>query len=305
MIKYFEHKQIDKKKWDECIRHSSNGMVYACSWYLDIVSPGWNALIDGDYKTIFPLTWRKKYGIMYLHQPFFTQQLGIFSVENNISEKTVLEFLNSIPDEYRFIEIQLNSQNTCHQSDFKVSERLTHHLHMNKPYEELFKNYSENLKRNIKRAEKNQLKLIELSNAEDIIQLFRKNKGAEISNLKKKDYDILSQLIQSASQRNLIHIIGAVNRANDICAGAIFLQSNHKYIFLFSATDKLAKETGAMSRIIDSFIRDHAGEKINLDFEGSMDKNLARFYKSFGSKEVVYLQIKKNTLPAYVKWIKG
>src|SRR5258708_37472695 len=109
MIKYLEHKSIDKKKWDDCIANSSNGMVYGSSWFLDIVSPGWNALIDDDYNAVMPLTWRKKYGFHYLHQPFFTQQLGIFSIEKKIPDRTANEFLKAIPGRYRFIEIQLNS----------------------------------------------------------------------------------------------------------------------------------------------------------------------------------------------------
>lgn len=56
--------------------------------------------------------------------------------------------------------------------------------------------------------------------------------------------------------------------------------------------------------MIDSFIKEHSREDNILDFEGSMDVNLARFYKSFGSKEVVYLQILKNNLPVIIRWLK-
>ena len=59
-----------------------------------------------------------------------------------------------------------------------------------------------------------------------------------------------------------------------------------------------------MSLLIDSFIKEHSREDNILDFEGSMDVNLARFYKSFGSKEVVYLQILKNNLPVIIRWLK-
>jgi hypothetical protein len=65
------------------IARSFNGIVYAYSWYLDIVSPGWDALVKDDYKSVMPLTWRKKYGIKYLYQPFFTQQLGVFSSDKS------------------------------------------------------------------------------------------------------------------------------------------------------------------------------------------------------------------------------
>ena len=51
-------------------------------------------------------------------------------------------------------------------------------------------------------------------------------------------------------------------------------------------------------------IRKNLTDEITFDFEGSNDKNLARFYKSFGSKECVYLQIKKNNLPFPLKLLK-
>ncbi len=303
MISYLEHHQIDKSKWDRCIRQAPNALIYARSWYLDIVSPGWSALVEGDYKTVFPLTWKKKYGFYYLYQPFFTQQLGLFSGEKKIAEKTVDKFLESIPDLFRLIEIQLNSANGCSKKEFSVFERITHHLDLNHSYEKIRSLYSENLKRNIRRAAGNTLEISTDIDPADIIQLFRRNKGKEISTLENKDYRVLLRLVETAKQEKHVAVLGA-KTGGKVCAGAVFMKSDHEYIFFFSATNEEARAAGAMSLLIDSFIRAHAGEKMNLDFEGSMDKNLARFYKSFGSKEVVYLQIKKNNLPSYIRWIK-
>jgi hypothetical protein len=303
MIRHLEHYQIDKKKWDRCLRQAPNALIYGASWYLDVVSPDWNALVEDDYTAVFPLTWRKKYSFHYLHQPFFTQQLGLFSSEE-ITEKKMEAFLDAIPAHYRLIEIQLNATNLCTNDNFKISKRITHHLDLNNSYEKIQSTYSENLKRNIKRADKNKTVLFKNAEEDEIIHLFKMNRGKDIATLGKKDYEMLRELVHQASKQKLVSIIGAKTAAGKLCAGTIFLQSDHEYIFLFSATNDEARKAGAMSQIIDNFIRDHAGEKMKLDFEGSMDKNLARFYKSFGSKEVVYLQIKKNNLPPYVRWIK-
>ncbi|MBK7430609.1 MAG: hypothetical protein IPI62_06680 [Bacteroidetes bacterium] len=80
MIKHLRHTEINKSKWDNTIKLSPEGIVYAASWYLDIVSPGWEALMDDDYKFIFPLCTRSKFGFSYLYQPHFTQQGGLFSI---------------------------------------------------------------------------------------------------------------------------------------------------------------------------------------------------------------------------------
>ena len=74
-IKFLSHNQINKEKWDAAIDEAINGIIYAKSWYLDIVSPDWTALILGDYEVIMPLTYRKKFGVKYLYKPFFAQYL--------------------------------------------------------------------------------------------------------------------------------------------------------------------------------------------------------------------------------------
>jgi len=302
MIKYLEHDAVDKNKWDEAIDASPIGMVYAKSWYLDIVSPGWQGLIEDNYKSVFPLTWRKKFGIRYLYQPFFTQQLGLFS-DTIVDASFVQKFLAAIPDKFRFIEIQLNHGNNISSSGFTSSNFLTHHLPLGSSYEEIQNKYSENLKRNLKRAKQNNLSITSDFSTNDLITLFRNNRGRDVETLKQKDYDTFERLVDASHSRGLINKFG-VKLDNHLEAGAIFIRSNHEYIFLFSATGERAKESGSMTYIIDHFIRSRSGEKKVLDFEGSRDPGLARFYKSFGSDEVVYLQIRKNNLPLPLRWLK-
>jgi hypothetical protein len=302
MIRHFTHINIDKDKWDAAIDKAVNGNIYAKTWYLDIVSPRGGALADEDYKTVMPLTWRSKFGFKYLFPPFFTQQLGIFSQEN-LNSETIQHFLQSIPKDIRFIEIQLNYHNRFQSSEFKISQRLTHHLALNHPYEQLQKKYSENLRRNLKKATQHNHTIIPDFKTADLITLFRSVKGNEISTLKDSNYQRLQMLMDEAEQRNLLTKL-AVHINNQLAAGVLFLHSSHEYILIFSAVNEEARQTGAMSFLIDTFIRSHANEKMNLDFEGSMDANLARFYKSFGTAEVVYLQIKKNNLPIPIRWLK-
>ena len=71
MIKFVTHNEIDKRRWDECIANAINGNIYVWSWYLDIIHPRWDALIDGDYERVMPIAGKQKIGISYLFQPFF------------------------------------------------------------------------------------------------------------------------------------------------------------------------------------------------------------------------------------------
>lgn len=282
------------------IRASEHAVVYACSWWLDIVSPGWEALILDDYSTGMPLTQRKKFGISYLYQPAFTQQLGIFGKTNNAEA-----FLKAIPKKFRLVEIQLNYLNRPGTSEnISLTNKLTHHLPLDRNIEEIRSRYSENTRRNIKKFERTELKIQQEKNIEDLIQIFRSNKGARIETLKEEEYDVLRKLIDASTSRDACTILKVKNNNEEVIAGAAFIHSFSSYIFIFSATDQQARETGAMAAIIDHFIERHAGEQKFLDFEGSMNPDLARFYKSFGSQEIVYLQIRRNTLPPIIRRLK-
>lgn len=303
MIKFIPHKEIDFAKWDACIQHSFNGNIYAYSWYLNFVSKDWNALVDEDYKTVMPLTGRKKYGLHYLFQPAFTQQLGVFSV-NQLPKEKVEEFLAAIPSKYKLVEINLNKYNTLSEGAYKLKSNLTHELDLINSYVNLRTYYSVNTLRNITKATKSALTVNYKTTPLDIIKLFRKNRGKDISQLKNKEYKILKNLIEYCVSHGNGLSWGVYTAKGELCAGAFFVQSNNKVVFLFSATNAAAKKNGAMAFLIDHFIQQNAQRNLTFDFEGSNDKNLARFYKSFGSTECAYLHIKRNNLPFPLKLLK-
>ena len=249
MIQYLINENIDRKKWDEAIARSFNGIVYAYSWYLDIVSPGWDALVKDDYKSVMPLTWRKKYGIKYLYQPFFTQQLGVFS-SDKLNAEVVAEFLSAIPQHFTFVEINLNTFNLSNASNFSTKSNLTHELDLIESYENIAKNYSDNLKRNLKKAANNKLQTIFVNQPEPVIKLFRENRGASVSNLKERDYKTLTTLMIQAIQRGKAQILNVVNEHNELCAGAFFVESNNKVIFLFSGLSDEGKNLDQISRTV-------------------------------------------------------
>lgn len=307
MIKYLRQDEIIKKKWDACIDESFNGMVYAKSWYLDIVADEWDALVENDYERVFPLVYHKKYGIQYLYQPAFTQQLGIFS-KSLLTEDIVGEFIESIPGHFKFAEINFNTLNKVPDGMHKVFFWLNHELDLIEPYEITRKKYNNNLTRNLKKAATQKLSFAENIKPDDIIKLFRENRGQK-TELKDQDYKKINRLAYTGIYNGSVKSYGVYSNTNELSAGVIFLQSKKKQIFLFSGLSEQGRQMYAMPFLIDSFIRMYSQHHITLDFEGSNDPNLARFYKSFGSKEVTYPHLKFNKfvfpLNIALKIIKG
>jgi len=300
MIKYLNNSEIDKKRWDECIKNAVNGIVYANSWYLDIVADNWSALVENNYERVFPLITAYKWGIHHLYQPKFSQQLGVFS-QTILTEKVVAKFLDAIPSQFKFAEINLNSLNKLHPGKYKSVEWINHELDLINAYEKTFNGFSTNLKRKINKTEKSGVSLLTNVKPEEIIRISKENKGKELSNLKEIDYQKLRRLAYMGIYKGLVQTYGVYTPKNELCAGAIFIKSKHKTIFLFSGLTVEGRELNAMSLLISSFIKDHSQHHITLDFEGSNDPQLSRFYKSFGTVTCTYPHLQINNLPILIK----
>jgi hypothetical protein len=297
VIKYLQRKHIDELKWNNCINHAFNGNLYGYSWFLDIVAGQWDALVENDYERVFPLVFRRKFGVSYIYQPFFTQQLGLYST-TKLNTEALGAFLGAIPSKFRLAEINLNTLNKAEGLPYKMIPQLNHELDLIHSYDMIRKNYSENLSRNLKKPGKTGLTISKNIKPDDIIDLFRKNRGAGITHLRDKDYTKLKRVAYTCMYKGIANIQGVYDRENQLCAGAFFILSNNKAIFLFSGLSEEGREAGAMPFLIDNFIREHAGRHLTFDFDGSNDPSLARFYKSFGSKECIYQRVVINRLPA-------
>lgn len=301
MIQYLKHDDIDFKKWDECVEKSLNGIIYPYSHFLNQVSPKWDALISDHYNAVMPLPIKKKAGISYLIQPMFAQQLGIFSPDF-INENKIKSFLNSIPAPIKYVNIKLNTHNQLSAyRKTRIIRCKTYELDLIQPYESLYKSFSTNTKRNIKRSVKEKVFVTNSSEPQEIINLFRTNTGKKIDTIKETHYSTLKHLIYSSLHRGNAVCYSAFSRQNSLCAGAVFLMSHRKAIMLLAASNDEGRSNGAMSAIINHFIMQYAGHNVTLDFEGSNIPSLARFYSSFGSKECVYLQVIMNRFPFLVK----
>jgi hypothetical protein len=295
LIKYLKNKEIDIVKWDQCINKSFNGNVYALSWYLDIVHDGWEALVENDYERVMPLTVAKKFGVDYMFQPYFTQQLGIFSIKK-LNPDVIKKFIHHIPLHIKYININLNSFNKPKGDGQKIVANKNHIQDLIKEYPDIAKKYSTNTKRNLQKSLKHKLSLMKNVKPELVIELFKENKGKKLARWNDTHYQNLNRLMYSAMYKGRGLVYGVFTEKNELCAGAFFVKSNNRLVFLFSGSNTTARENHAMTFLIDSVIREFSRSQLVLDFEGSNDVNLARFYKGFGAKEIEYMGIEINRL---------
>ncbi|OFY01944.1 MAG: hypothetical protein A2W89_23830 [Bacteroidetes bacterium GWE2_42_39] len=302
-IRYLQHEEIDFEKWDRCIANSINGIVYAGSWYLDRICNRWDALVYGDYLYVMPLVWNRKFGISYVYQPFFTQQLGVFSAFS-VDKEMVNSFIHAIPGKFRLVEMNLNYQNIPGSGKISVKSNITYHLPLAYSIKTIREQYSDNTRRNLKKAGQQKLFAAPLYNIDEFIAFTKSNLQKKSPEIKTVHYQNLKRVISHALYHRLGELAGVFNSQNQLIAAVFFVWSNRKVIYLAASSLKEGTEKKAMFLLVDKFIESRAESELILDFEGSNMPGVARFYEGFGARPVSYFSIRRNTLPWYIRLLK-
>ncbi len=97
---------------------------------------------------------------------------------------------------------------------------------------------------------------------------------------------------------------GIFSQQQELLASCVFFFSHNRAYYILVGNHPNGRTIGASHALIDAFIKDHAGQNLILDFEGSDIRNLAFFYSSFGATHVPYPALRINRLPFYLKWMK-
>ena len=303
-IRFVRHRDIDFRKWDQSIDISPFGIVYAKSWYLDSICPNWDALVLGDYLSIMPLVNKRKFGIRYIYQPFFTQQLGVFS--NHITEPAIIgQFLNAIPKQFRLTDMNLNLGNIPPTADnFNIRQNTTYHLNLKSDLTEIREAYNSNTHRNIQKAIQQNILIRTVNDIGHFIRFTADNLKSKSPEIKSRHYSSLQKVIHFALANQTGEIIGAWDSANQLLASVFFIQTNQTAIYLAASSSQSGIEKSAMFLLIDTFISQNAGKNLTLDFEGSNIPGVARFYAGFGSQPKTYFAVHQNRLPKLLQILK-
>ena len=299
-ITYIKHQNIDGEKWTRCIENASNSRFYANIWHLDRTAVVWDAFVWGDYEFVMPLPIRIKFGISYIYQPLFCQQLGIFPEP---SKEIAAFFYNALFKKYSYCDVHINSQNPSVHSNIQMEflPRVNYLLDLKYNYKSLAKSYSTNTKRNIAKANDNNFQFITGIQLEEYMAFKQQNL---FDNLPKRDITKLKSTISFGQFKGMGEIYGVYSAENELCAAVYFCKWKERVIYFSAASNKKGKELGAMYFLVDNFIKDNAEREIILDFEGSMVPGVARFYSGFGARTETYFQLKFNRLPLPFRWFK-
>jgi hypothetical protein len=291
MIKYIKRKDLDSVKYNDCIENSIQSRIYAFSWYLDIVADNWDVMVLDDYKAVMPIFYNTKYGLKYSLQPYFCQQISIYSIDK-INDPSIKKFLKKIPKSIFFTDI-----NFAFQPDSKLILKQNFILNLNQEYYKLYKNFRKDRRKSIRKATEANLSYQDFNNKIALIELYKN--VFDFLKTPKKYFDKIDALIESCLNNNLGFTRNIFHEEKIVCIG-FFLKYNGRIYYLFGASSKEGKKYGATTFLLDSVIKEYSETKNILDFEGSTIPSIASFYKSFGSELTHYYNYKSNAIKRFI-----
>ena len=302
MIKFLNHNQINRMHWDKCVKESEVNLPYALFDYLNVVSPNWGGVVfesENSYEWVFPLPIRKKWGLKYLAQPLFTQQLGFYYKRKpSVDERR--QVINLLRTKYWLIDIADNcSCETTEDLELVGIDRLTHLLELSKSYEEIRSGYNSNRKRALKSIPET-LTLKSSDSILKLLEMFELSKGSEVEGFDEKAKKLLIKLSTNEKIQNMFKVYYVENE-NLAIAGGFFVEFNDKLIFLFGATSLTGKRLNAMTYLFDKIIKNFSSTNKILDFEGSLIDGVSQFYRSFGGEKKMFKQMRYSKIPLFVR----
>lgn len=284
MIQYLTRDQLDEKRYNQCISSAANSRIYAYSWYLDIVCDDWNVLVKGNYHMVMPLPKRKKYGINYIYQAPWIQQLGIFS-SSSIDASMIEEFIRAIPKKFKLIDIFFNAENRFTSKHMSV--RYNYILQLNTDFNTIKSKYNKNRKR-ISKKDFNNITIDKNGSVNAFLSLYKElEKGYKTH---KDSVEKLQKLLSSGNTN--VHIWNVFKNKN-VIAGLCWLEDSFRITYLVPLATTLAKKENIPTYIVNELIKEHSKKNLVLDFEGSMIAGVARFYRSFGAEKEEYFWYKR------------
>lgn len=286
MIKHVFHKDIDITKWDNCIEGSVNCLIYAKSFYLNNISPNWNALVYKDYEAVMPLPWRSKFCIKYLYQPAFFQQGGVFG--KNFSSQLVSDFIKAIPNSYKLIDITFNylsyvsTENLIEKNNFilEFNEQSPTCILTNNGFREA---YNKSIKHNLYYKEFTEIELA--------LSMHKTLYGNRIS-VKEEEYKAFLDICNTCKQHGNM-VCRIVEENGNLVSLVLLLKDKKRLYNIISCTTLEGRKKNSNYFLYYKLIEEFSQSGLVLDLEGSDIPGVEFFYKRMTNKNEPYFYLRR------------
>ncbi len=280
--------------------------IFQQPWWLDAVAKGqWDEIIIKNNDHIvarMPYVKYRKMGLDFINMPPLTQTLGPWIRESNAKYHNILSFqiriFNELIDQLPHFDYFNQNFSTditnwlpFYWRGFEQTTRYTYRIECLQDTDKIWHNFSRNLRTEIRKAQK---KLIVRSDLgiDDFLSINNLSFSRQGINFpySKEFIKNLDKVCSSNNSRIILH----AQDAKEIVHSAIYLVGDSKTTYcIMAGSNPDLRTSGANALLIWEALKMLSNHTDIFDFEGTMMKNVERFFRSFGSIQRPYFQITK------------
>ncbi|MDR0798149.1 MAG: GNAT family N-acetyltransferase, partial [Dysgonamonadaceae bacterium] len=299
----------DKEKYRDLCTHENSIPIYSLDWWLDSVcgADQWDVVLyasNDDIEATWPfylpcpsMTW----------MPPYTQMLGIWFnpakenpdySENLHRKQTICESLIRQLPHFRFFSQNFHYTFSdglpFHWNGFTQTVRYDYLLPDITQEEKLYNQLNDNLKRNIQKARKRYR--LTVQNAVDVDAFLKVHAQTyQRQGLPAYYQETLKKIISVARSRKQGDIWGVFDEKNQLHAAVFIVWQENCGYYVAGGSDREGRQSGAQVLAMWEAICAISSFAQSLDFSGSMEPGIERFFRSFGAMQVPYYTFVKGT----------
>jgi hypothetical protein len=295
--------------------------VFFHPWWLDIVAPNrWKFYCarKGDRITgILPVEETKQGWFRFLKTPVLTPFLGVWfnypetqNYHNRLSfeKEVVYQLLDQISIYHNFnarFHESFTNWLPFYWKGFHQTTRYTYIIRYRNynSFDELQKQFSSRVLRNMKKARKNEVIVQESVNVKEFFELNKatfRRQGLQVP----YSWSVVEKLFNEGKKRQKVRIFTAYASDKKAAASVFLVESNQTVYYLMGGISEEYKHTESNTLLFYEVIKQMFNEgKSEFNFEGSMIQPVEAYFRSFGAEQIPYYQIAQ-TPSRILRWYK-
>lgn len=282
--------------------------IFSRDWWLDITAgeDNWDVSVvlkNNEIIASLPYLKRKKYIFNSLEMPKLTPCLGVwieypsnqkYTTKLSYEKETFQALIDNLPDFhffYQHFHWSVTNWMPFHWQGFIQSTDYTYLIENTQDLEQVFQNFRENIRREIRKAEKS-LTVIEEENIDAFCSTQKKTFDRQQMD-NPYSPELIRKLDAACKEIGCRKIWVAIDGSGQIHSAIYVVWDSKAVYYLMGGGDPLLRTSGAASLLMWNAIKEASKQRKHFDFVGSMFEPIDRFFRGFGAVQMPYLKISK------------
>ncbi|NEN24622.1 hypothetical protein G3O08_14025 [Cryomorpha ignava] len=307
MFRILNHSEIDFNAWDNCVSKADNASLYGKSWYLNILAGNWKGIVKGDYEAVFPLIFRKKYGMNYICQPMGVPTVAWYRA-GKAYENDYAPILQLVSENFDMADINLlcgerEILNQCFAGECMSTAKKQCLDMRDQCFDRLIQGFSRGHKYSIRKALRHAIDIKQGFDADVFWSVafasdsYRQHCGYA------DNLEPMKALISWGLKNQSGQIWLAYNKMEPISAGFL-MEADGVLYFLYLFTSASGLQLCANHLMTREIIRVNHQKIRTFDFGGSNIPSIRFFNLGFGAKDEPVVEIRSGRLRPIVHKLK-